>query len=81
MLILKKFIFKSKMITSGNKDHYAMREGRLHEEDKTIENIYVPMYITQICKALTNLREKRDINKIIVEVFNSSSSTIARLFT
>lgn len=59
MLILEKFIFKSKMITSGNKDHYAMGEGRLHQEDKTIENIYVPMYITQICKTLTNLKEKK----------------------
>lgn len=51
----------------------------------TIKNIYAPTYITSellntIKQILTNWKEEIDIHIIIVEDFNSASSTIDRIF-
>ena len=80
ILISVKLGFKIKSITRDKEEHYLMIMGSIHEEDRTIVNIYAPnigapQYIRQM---LTAIKGKIDSNTIIVGAFNAPLSPMNR---
>ena len=66
------------MVTRGKENCYIMIKGSIHQENKTIVNIYIPnigafKYSKQI---LTDLKRGIDNNTIIVGNFNTPLSTM-----
>ena len=62
------------MITRDKEGHYVIIKKSINEEDITI-NIYPPKHVIQ---TLTDLKGEMDNNSVIVEVFNTSLSTMER---
>ena len=72
--------FKLKMVKRDKEGHYIMIKRSIHQEDKTIVNIYAhniraPNYIKQI---LTELKGEINSNTIIVGGFHSPFLTMGR---
>ena len=80
ILISHKIDFKTKTISRDKEGHCIMIKGSIHEEDKTIVNIYAPnigapQYIR---KMLTAIKGEIESNTIIVGDFNTPHSPMDR---
>ena len=61
IVISNKMDFKRKAVKRDKEGHYIMIKGSIQEEDRTIINIYAPIYrSTTICKANANKHERGD---------------------
>ena len=72
--------FTSKTVTSDKEGHYIMIKESIHQEDRTIVNIYTPTKTApkHIKEILRNIQGEIDNNAVIVGYFNTSLSTMDR---
>lgn len=73
---------KTKNVTGEREEHFVMMKGSLHQEDRTIINIYVhnngtPKYmkqnLTEIekCNLTTTIKKERDFSRYLYFTFNN----------
>ena len=81
-LISDKIGFKTKAIKRDSEGHFIIPKGRIHQEDINIVNIYAPNIGAPryMGKILENLEKEIDINKLIVENFNTPLAAMDRSF-
>ena len=80
MLIADKTDFKGRAIKRDPECHFIILEGRIHQEDINIVNIYAPIMgaTKHIKKLLEDVKKDIDSNTIIVGDFNTPLSKMDR---
>ena len=80
ILIPDKIDFKTKTIRRDTEGHFIILNGRIHQKDINIINIYAPniMAPKYIRKILEDLKKDIDSNILIVGDFNTPLSTTHR---